>query len=311
MNKSLERCGNRYMPEILLGDNLPILKGMQSGYFDLIYVDPPFNTQKKQTRTQIKTVRSAEGDRVGYQGNTYKTIRIGKKVYADQFPDYLGFLKPRMVEAHRVLKPTGSLFLHLDYREVHYAKVMMDEIFGRECFMNEIIWSYDYGARSRKKWPTKHDNILWYVKNTKKHTFNYKDMDRIPYMAPGLVTKEKAKRGKTPTDCWWHTIVPTNGKEKTGYPTQKPLGIIRRIVRVHSNPGDKLLDFFAGSGTLGEAALELGRQCTLVDNNPDAIKVMKKRFDSPEVVAKKTRRISNKRGQVEREDQSIQGELGV
>jgi site-specific DNA-methyltransferase (adenine-specific) len=280
MSTRIEMCDNRYMPEILLGDNLPILKGMQSGYFDLIYVDPPFNTQKKQTRTQIKTVRSEEGDRVGYQGNTYKTIKIGKKVYADQFSDYIGFLKPRMIQAHRILKPTGSLFLHLDYREVHYAKVMMDEIFGRECFMNEIIWSYDYGARSKTKWPTKHDNILWYVNDPKKYTFNYKDMDRIPYLAPGLVTVEKAKKGKTPTDCWWHTIVPTNGREKTGYPTQKPLGIIRRIVRVHSNPGDKLLDFFAGSGTLGEAALQLGRQCTLIDNNPDAVEIMRKRFYS-------------------------------
>ncbi len=214
-----------------------------------------------------------------------------------------------MVEAYRILKPTGSLFLHLDYREVHYAKVMLDGIFGRACFMNEIIWSYDYGARSRKKWPTKHDNILWYVKDPKKYTFNYKDMDRIPYLAPGLVTEEKAKRGKTPTDCWWHTIVPTNGKEKTGYPTQKPLGIIRRIVRVHSNPGDKLLDFFAGSGTFGEAAFDLGRQCTLIDNNPEAIEVMRKRFCSLELFGEKSRRGRNKTVRVERAIESTQGEL--
>jgi site-specific DNA-methyltransferase (adenine-specific) len=264
--------------ELVLGDNLAILDQMQSESFDLIYVDPPFNTKKVQSRMSIKTEVDEGGDRVGFQGRKYKTKYLGTKSYSDKYDDYLGFLVPRLLQAHRILKPTGSFFLHLDYREVHYAKVALDDIFGRECFINEIIWAYDYGARSRKTWSAKHDNILWYVKDPDHYTFNFEEMDRIPYMAPGLVTKEKAERGKTPTDVWWHTIVPTNGKEKTGYPNQKPLGVLNRIIKVHSNPKDRLLDFFAGSGTFGEAAYENGRNCVLVDNNAEALEVMKKRF---------------------------------
>lgn len=271
--------------EIYFGDNLPILRDMDAGRFDLIYIDPPFNTKKTQARTQIEARRSEEGDRIGYQGKRYKTTEVGTRAYADHFTDYTSFLAPRLEEARRLLKSDGSLFLHLDYREVHYAKVMLDGIFGRQSFMNEIVWAYDFGGRSRKKWSAKHDNILWYTRDPKNYTFNFEDMDRIPYMAPGLVGKEKAARGKTPTDCWWHTIVTTSGKEKTGYPTQKPLGVLNRIVKIHSRPGDLLLDFFAGSGTLGESALRLGRNCVLIDDNPEAIEVMKERlsFASPVV----------------------------
>lgn len=244
----------------------------------LIYIDPPFNTGKVQSRKELKTERDEHGDRVGFKGQTYRTTVLGEKSYADKFGDFLGFLEPRLREAHRVLAPDGSLYFHIDYREVHYAKVLLDQIFGRASFLNEIIWAYDYGARSKNKWPAKHDNILWYAKNPENYIFNYDDLDRIPYMAPGLVGPEKAALGKTPTDTWWHTIVSPNGKEKTGYPTQKPLGIIRRIVRASSRPGDTVMDFFAGSGTLGEAALESGRDFILVDSNPQAIEVMKKRF---------------------------------
>ncbi len=272
--------------EIHFGDNLPIIRDFPDESFDLIYIDPPFNTGKTQARTQIRTVRDENGDRVGYKGQRYRTVRVGLKAFADNFDDFLGFLEPRLEEAYRLLKTTGSFFLHLDYREVHYAKVMLDGIFGRDSFMNEIIWAYDYGARSKKKWSAKHDNILWYAKDPTCYTYRYDDIDRIPYMAPGLVTKEKAERGKTPTDTWWHTIVSPNGKEKTGYPTQKPLGIINRLIRVHSNPGDRVLDFFAGSGTIGEAAIRQGRSAVLVDNNEEAVKVMAKRlrFDYPRFV---------------------------
>jgi site-specific DNA-methyltransferase (adenine-specific) len=264
--------------EILQGDNATILPNLPDASFDLIYIDPPFNTGKTQSRTQISTVRDDNGDRVGFQGKRYRTIRLGTQSYTDTFDDYLSFLEPRLLEAHRLLTETGSFFLHLDYREVHYAKVMLDGIFGRECFINEIIWSYDYGARATKRWSPKHDNILWYAKDPERYTFRYDDIDRIPYMAPGLVGAEKAERGKTPTDCWWNTIVSPNGKEKTGYPTQKPLTILERIVSVHSNPGDKLLDFFAGSGSFGEAAAKHGRDVTLVDVSDAAIEVMKKRL---------------------------------
>ena len=230
---------------IYFGDNLNILQSLASESIDLIYIDPPFNTGKSQSRKQIKTVADDNGDRVGFQGRSYRTIELGQKAYHDQFDDYLGFLKPRLLEAYRLLKPDGSLYFHIDYREVHYCKILLDEIFGRDSFLNEIIWAYDYGARTRKKWPPKHDNILWYAKDPGHYTYNVDEIERIPYMAPGLVGKEKAARGKLPTDTWWHTIVPTNGKEKTGYPTQKPLGILRRIIRASSNPDDIVLDFFA------------------------------------------------------------------
>ena len=268
------------MIDVYCGDNLEILKTIPSGAINLIYIDPPFNTGKIQSRTQISTKQDENGDRVGFQGKLYKTIKIGTKGYNDRFDDFLGFLEPRLIEAARVLHENGSLFFHLDYREIHYCKVLLDSIFGRDSFINEIIWAYDYGARSKSQWPAKHDNILWYAKNPQNYTFNYDDMDRIPYMAPGLVGPEKAARGKTPTDVWWHTIVSPNGKEKTGYATQKPLGIINRIVKIHSKPNDMLCDFFAGSGTLGESAYYLNRNCILVDNNIEAIKVIKKRFSS-------------------------------
>ena len=263
---------------VVFGDNLAALQNLPDGFANLIYIDPPFNTGKRQSRTQLRTKRAEDGDRVGFQGARYATEVVGTKAFADQFDDYLAFLEPRLVEAHRVLADDGSLYFHVDYREVHYCKVLLDGLFGRESFLNEIIWAYDYGGRSTKRWPAKHDNILVYVKDPDNYTFNADEVDRIPYMAPGLVGEEKAKRGKLPTDTWWHTIVSPTGKEKTGYPTQKPLGILRRILSASSNPGDLVLDFFAGSGTTGAVALELGRRFLLVDNNPEAIAVMKERF---------------------------------
>jgi site-specific DNA-methyltransferase (adenine-specific) len=231
-------------------------------------------------------VQDDRGDRTGFAGRRYRTIPGATLSFDDDFEDFLAFLEPRLHEARRVLKPTGSFFLHLDYREVHYAKVLSDQIFGRESFINEIIWAYDYGGRPKNRWPAKHDTILWYAKDPERYTFEYDEIDRIPYLAPGLVGAEKAERGKTPTDVWWNTIVPTNGKERTGYPTQKPLGIVERIVRVHSRPGDLLLDFFAGSGTLGEAALKHGRGFILIDSHPEAFELMKKRLAAcePELV---------------------------
>ena len=269
------------MIDIRFGDNLELLKEIDSASVDLIYIDPPFNTGHKQTRTSIRAIQSEEGNRVGFQGKHYSTENTGTKSYMDSFNNYIeDFLEPRMTEAYRILKDRGSLYFHIDYREVHYCKILLDHIFGRESFINEIIWAYDYGARTNKKWPAKHDNILFYAKNPKHYTFNYDAIDRIPYMAPGLVGPEKAARGKTPTDTWWHTIVPTSGHEKTGYPTQKPEGILRRIISASSNPGDLVLDFFAGSGTTGAVCKELGSNCILIDNNPEAIAVMKKRLGS-------------------------------
>ncbi|MDE3105156.1 MAG: site-specific DNA-methyltransferase [Acidobacteriota bacterium] len=270
---------NQSPNQIVLGDNLEFLSGMEAGSAQLIYVDPPFNTGRRQTRSRLRTVRDATGDRVGFGGRRYRTeVLESGRGYHDSFADLPAFLQPRMQQAHRVLAAHGSLFFHIDYREVHYCKVMLDQIFGRECFQNEIIWAYDYGARARKRWPAKHDNILWYSKDPEQYTFDLEACDRIPYMAPGLVGAEKAARGKTPTDVWWHTIVSPTGREKTGYATQKPLGILERIVKVHSKPGDLVLDFFAGSGTTGEAAARHGRRFCLVDDNPEAIAVMQQRL---------------------------------
>jgi site-specific DNA-methyltransferase (adenine-specific) len=263
---------------VVQADNAEYLPTLPDGSFRLIYVDPPFNTGRVQSRQQTTMVRSDEGSRIGFGGRSYETIKGALHSYDDIFSDYWAFLEPRLLEAWRLLAEDGTLYLHLDYREVHYAKVMLDAIFGRECFLNEIIWAYDYGARSKRRWPTKHDNILVYVKNPSKYHFDSAEVDREPYMAPGLVTAAKRELGKLPTDVWWHTIVSPTGKEKTGYPTQKPEGLLRRIVSASSRPGDWVLDFFAGSGTLGAVAAGLGRHFVCVDQNPQAIEVMSRRL---------------------------------
>lgn len=264
---------------IYLGDNLSIMRqSIPDSSIDLIYVDPPFNTGKTQTKTTLRTTASREGDRLGFQGKRYLSTEVARGQFADAYPDYLAFIEPRLREAHRVLAPHGSIYLHLDYREVHYCKILMDALFGREAFLNEIIWAYDYGGRSKRRWPAKHDNILWYAKDPDNYIFNHEQIERVPYMAPGLVSAEKAARGKLPTDTWWHTIVGTNSREKTGYPTQKPVALARRIVSASSMPGDLVLDFFAGSGTVGEACIQLDRRFILIDESPAAMEVMAARF---------------------------------
>ena len=263
---------------IILGDNLEVLPTLPDGGFALVYIDPPFNTGREQRHTRISVQQDDAGDRVGFAGRRYRSVRLGSLGFADAFDDFLAFIEPRLRHAHRLLAPHGSFFLHIDYRESHYCKVLLDAIFGRECFLNELVWAYDYGGRPRRRWPAKHDTILWYVRNPERYTFNYDAIDRIPYMAPRLVGAEKAARGKTPTDVWWQTIVPTAGRERTGYPTQKPLKILERIVAVHSSPGDTVLDFFAGSGTTGEAAARAGRDFVLVDHSEEAVAVMTRRL---------------------------------
>ena len=265
---------------VLLGDNLELLPRFDDGFFQLAYLDPPFNTGRRQSRRTLSTVADPGGDRTGFQGRRYSTKVLGESSYDDEFADYLGFLEPRLEEVRRVLAASGTLYLHLDYREAHYVKVLLDRLFGRECFLNEIVWAYDYGARPRRRWPAKHDTILVYVKDPERYSFDAEAVEREPYMAPGLVTAEKAARGKLPTDVWWHTIVSPTGKEKTGYPTQKPEGVVRRIVQASSRPGDWCLDCFAGSGTLGAVAGAIGRRYVLIDSNPEAVAVAEKRLAS-------------------------------
>jgi site-specific DNA-methyltransferase (adenine-specific) len=268
--------------EIHLGDNLDLLPQFADGAFRLVYIDPPFNTGKRQNRKTLETVPDENGDRTGFAGRRYRTRLLAESSYRDSFDDYMTFLAPRFEQARRLLAEDGTLYFHIDYREAHYCKLLLDEVFGRGAFLNEIIWAYDYGARSKRRWPAKHDTILVYVKDPDRYYFDAEAVDREPYMAPGLVTAEKAARGKLPTDVWWHTIVPTNGKEKTGYPTQKPEGIVRRMIQASTRPGDWCLDFFAGSGTLGAEAARLGRHYVLIDNNPEAIKVMARRLGGAE-----------------------------
>jgi site-specific DNA-methyltransferase (adenine-specific) len=274
------------MRRIVLAENLAYLPTLPAGLARLAYIDPPFNTGKLQRRERLRAVADPElGSRTGFQGRRYRTAPVASSAFADAFEDYEAFLLPRVAALLPRLTRDGSLFVHLDCREVHYVKVALDRLIGREHFMNEIVWAYDYGARSTRRWPSKHDTLLWYALDPGNYVFERDAIDRIPYMAPGLVTPEKAARGKTPTDVWWHTIVPTNGREKTGYPTQKPLGILERIVKVHSRPGDVVLDCFAGSGTTGEAAAKHGRGFLLIDESPDAFRVMRARLArwAPEV----------------------------
>ena len=269
---------------VLLGDNLDWLPRFEDETFQLAYLDPPFNTGKTQTRRTLDAVAASEGDRVGFGGRRYRTRLLAESSYADVFEDYLAFLEPRLREVRRLLTRSGTLYFHIDYREAHYCKLLLDEIFGRECFLNEIVWAYDYGARTKRRWPPKHDTILVYVKDAARYYFDAEAVDREPYMAPGLVSAEKAARGKLPTDVWWHTIVSPTGREKTGYPTQKPVGVVRRMVQASTRPGEWCLDCFAGSGTLGAAAADLGRRYVLVDSNPAAVAVARERLRSSAVV---------------------------
>ncbi len=264
--------------EIILGENLQTLPRLRDGFFQLIYIDPPFNTGHVQRRRTLRTVPDEHGDRTGFKGRRYATRLLGESSYEDAFEDYSAFLAPRLEHAHRLLAREGTLDLHVDYREANYCKLLLDEIFGRACFLNEIVWAYDYGARSKRRWPAKHDTILVYVRDPGAYFFDADAVDREPYMAPGLVTPEKAARGKLPTDVWWHTIVPTNGGEKTGYPTQKPEGVVRRMVAASTRESNWCLDFFAGSGTLGAVATKLGRRYVLIDSNPRAVEIMRARL---------------------------------
>jgi site-specific DNA-methyltransferase (adenine-specific) len=264
---------------VIAGDNALVLPALPDGVFDLIYMDPPFNTGRVQTRRTLSVQASdLHGDRVGFGGRRYRSRLLSSLSYDDAFRDYLGFLEDRLVRARELLAPHGTLYFHIDYREAHYCKLLLDELFGRDAFLNELIWSYDYGAKPRRRWPAKHDTILVYVRTPGGHWFDADAVEREPYMAPGLVSAEKAARGKRPTDVWFHTIVPTNSREKTGYPTQKPEGVLRRMVSASSRPGGWCLDPFAGSGTLGAVCQRLGRRFVLVDHNPVAIEVMRSRL---------------------------------
>jgi len=281
---SVDSGSSDFVPEddlIVHGDCAVVLEKLPAGFFDAIYIDPPFNTGSRRTLNHMKTQRDSAGT-AGFAGHRYTREVLSALSYDDEFDDFAEFIGPKLVRARDLLAEHGTLYFHIDYREAHYCKVLLDSIFGRTSFLNEIIWAYDYGARTTKRWPAKHDTILVYVKDPEQYWFNGDEVDREPYMAPGLQTAERAAKGKLPTDVWWHTIVPTNGRERTGYPTQKPEGIVRRMVAASSKPGGWCLDFFAGSGTLASVASKLGRRFVVVDSNPEAIEVMAQRLGGPQ-----------------------------
>jgi site-specific DNA-methyltransferase (adenine-specific) len=294
---------------VVAGENGGVLERLPEGFFDLIYMDPPFNTGRAQSRHSLSVVASADGDRIGFGGRRYRTRLLQSLSYDDAFGDYLAFLEPRLARARELLAPHGTLYFHIDYREAHYCKLLLDELFGRDAFLNELIWSYDYGAKPRRRWPAKHDTILVYVRTPGAHLFEADAVEREPYMAPGLVSAEKAVRGKRPTDVWFHTIVPTNSREKTGYPTQKPEGVLRRIVAASSRPGGWCLDPFAGSGTLGAVCQRLGRRFVLVDHNPVAVEVMGSRLAKapPSGAAVESATAPDPRARVERTARPLAG----
>lgn len=280
VNAGTEQIDEQLRDRVVFGDNIEVLQSFPSAVTRLIYIDPPFNTRKTRIKRTLETVHNENGNRTGFGGRSYQSTEVGRTEYNDSFDNYLDFIEPRLRQARRLLTEDGTLYLHLDYREAHYCKILLDNIFGRDCFINEIIWAYDYGGRSNNRWPAKHDTILMYAKNPEGYFFNQEAIERIPYMAPGLVSAEKASRGKLPTDVWWHTIVATNGSEKTGYATQKPEGVLRRIITASSQSGDLVMDFFAGSGTTGAVARQLGRSFLLVDNNWPAIETIARRLGS-------------------------------
>ena len=263
---------------IVHGESLDVLSALPDACAGLVYADPPFNTGSVRRGLRQRVVRDAGASRRGFAGATYRTETAEGATYADSFDDYLAWLRPRLAESRRILAAHGTLYLHVDPRESHYCKVLLDELFGRECFLNEVIWAYDYGGRSTRRWPAKHDVILMYARTPGDHHFDLTEVDRVPYLAPGLQTPERASAGKTPTDVWWHTIVATNARERTGYPTQKPLAILRRIVAASSRPDDLVVDWCAGSGTTGDAARLLGRRFLLCDTSTDAVAVMRRRL---------------------------------
>jgi len=263
---------------VLEADNLDVLRAIPDGVVDLAYADPPFATGGHR---RLSSIRTGEGEQVrtGFGGRPYHYRVVSDLTWADDLPlgTHLESLALRLTEMRRVLADHGSLYLHVDWRTVHYVRLLLDGVFGAEHFLNEIVWAYDYGGRARDRWPRKHDTILWYAKGDH-WLFDRDAVDRIPYLAPGLVGPQKAARGKLPTDVWWMTIVPPASAERTGYPTQKPLRLLERIVAASSRPGDLVLDPYAGSGTTGVAAARHGRRWLLVDRNAEAIAIARGRI---------------------------------
>lgn len=245
---------------VYLSEASRLMSELSEGSIDLIYADPPFGTNNRQ--------------------------RSGDLSYSDSFDDYVQFIKEHAAHLQRVLNDSGTAYVHLDYRWVHYAKVELDLTFGRENFLGEIVWSYNFGGRGKNFFAKKHDTILVYAKQKGHHVFNYDDIDRIPYKAPEMQyvgrSREEAERriaaGQVPTDVWDIPIIGTNSRERVGYPTQKPTSLIRRIVVASSPVGGVVLDPFCGSGTTAIVAASVGRRFIVCDKSEDAVRVTGERL---------------------------------
>jgi DNA modification methylase len=265
---------------LIHADNLAVTGGLADGAVDLIYIDPPFGTG---------TVRRGGARGTGLlQGETPHHYRD----VPDDPERFVTWIEPRLIESRRVLAPHGSLFVHLDYRAVHYVKVALDRIFGRPRFINEIIWCYSVGGKSRNMFGRKHDTILWYAR-TADHAF-FPDAVRVPRKggshmrvvrtAEGALVQEKTDRrtgkvyrypvaaGKVPED-WWTDIEILNqsDRERTGWPTQKPERLLERILCAASAEGALVADWFCGSGTTAIAAQRLDRRFLIADCAAEAV----------------------------------------
>ncbi len=229
---------------VVLGDCATVLPTLPDASVQLIYIDPPFNTGKAQrgARSAPSAMRTATApaSRAGatpppsWAGTPTTTCMRTTSACSSRSSSRRGACSTA----------SGTLYLHIDYREAHYVKLLLDDVFGRDAFLNELIWAYDFGGRARDRWPAKHDTILVYVRTPGGHFFDQDAVERIPYLAPGLVGPEKAARGKLPTDVWWHTIVPTAGSgedrlsqpEARGHPAPDRVG-----VEPPRRPGPRLL----------------------------------------------------------------------
>ena len=263
--KTVTSYGN--INKVIYGDCLKVLKGLPPASVDLIYIDPPFFTQKKRKTTKFE-----------YSDDAYECKS-----------QYLVWLADVLCELKNVLKVTGSIYIHLDHHIVYEAKGYMDTIFGENNFLNDIIWHYKGGGVSKRRFARKHDTILWYAYDSSQHYFN-PDPIRVPY-TDGTVArmKNKWKRsntkldyghyklnplGKHPDDVIIHKTIPEADPESTGYPSQKPMGLISKFIESSSKEGDVVLDCFAGSGTVGAVCKQLKRKYILIDNSSSAMNVM-------------------------------------
>ena len=284
---------------LFLEDNLPVLRGLDSDSIDLIATDPPFNkgvpafegTTKAGQNVEFKDVWNWNDDVhvewtnaiSGRHPSLYAAIDAANRTAGYDMGAFLCWMGVRVLEMHRVLKPTGSLYLHCDQTASHYLKAMMDAIFGRKNFRNEIIWSYRTGGASKRYWPRKHDSILFYVKSD---SYEHSPIQERIFYDKKFFTQKVDAEGNYYADVYvrdvWDDIKPiiSVSKERTGYPTQKPLALYKRMIQASSNPGDMVLDPFAGCATTCVAAEQLGRQWIGIDIREESGDVIRERLEN-------------------------------